>query len=220
MSRAPFLLTGAREGWKYGSQTTLDSMQHDGLWCAFENLPMGASADYIAATRDVSRADQDRFALESHVRAVAAATAGRFAEEIVPVVISGRKGDVRIDRDEGPRADSSLEVLGRLKPSFAANGTVTAGNSSQISDGAAAVVVVNEEIARASHAPLKARIVAAATSGVAPKEIFIAPVAAIEKVLDRARPEVIGHRPDRAERGLCGPVFGVHAAPRPHVGKN
>ncbi len=93
-------------------------MQHDGLWCAFENLPMGASADYIAATRDVSRADQDRFALESHVRAVAAATAGRFAEEIVPVVISGRKGDVRIDRDEGPRADSSLEVLGRLKPSF------------------------------------------------------------------------------------------------------
>jgi len=187
MSQAPFLIRGAREGWKFGPQQVLDSMQHDGLWCAFEDLPMGAEADYIAATRGVSRHDQDLFALESHRRAVEAASAGRFDAEIVPVTIAGRKGETRIERDEGPRGDTSLEALARLKPSFGPDGTVTAGNSSQISDGAAALVIGDAETARASHAPIKARIVAAATSGVAPKEIFIAPVSAIEKVLDKAR---------------------------------
>src|SRR5579863_4287091 len=154
MSRAPFLLTGAREGWKFGNQQVLDSMQHDGLWCAFEDMPMGAEADYIAARRGVSRHDQDLFAVESHRRAVTAAAAGRFAREIVPVVTSGRKGEVRIDMDEGPRADTSLDVLARLKPSFGADGTVTAGNASQISDGAAALVVANAEIARTCRSPV------------------------------------------------------------------
>ncbi|MBI2827304.1 MAG: acetyl-CoA C-acyltransferase [Planctomycetia bacterium] len=187
MSRAPFLVTGAREGWKFGSQQVLDSMQTDGLWCAFEDIPMGAEADYIAAQRGVSRHDQDLFALESHRRAVAAAAAGKFKDEIVPVVVAGRKGEVRVEADEGPRADTTLEALAKLRPSFGADGTVTAGNASQISDGAAAVVVASAEVARASRSPVKARIVAAATSGVAPKEIFIAPVSAIEKVLAKAR---------------------------------
>ncbi|HEY1602039.1 MAG TPA: acetyl-CoA C-acetyltransferase [Pirellulales bacterium] len=187
MTRAPFLLTGAREGWKFGSQQALDSMQHDGLWCAFEDVAMGAEADYIAAERGVSRQDQDRFAVESHARAIAAVAAGKLTDEIVPVIINSRKGEVRIDRDEGPRADTTLEVLARLKPSFGGDGTVTAGNASQISDGAAALVVASAEMARQCHAPIKARIVAAATSGVKPKEIFIAPVTAMQKVLDKAR---------------------------------
>jgi acetyl-CoA C-acetyltransferase len=187
MSRAPHLLTGAREGWKFGPQTVLDSMIHDGLWCAFENVAMGAEADYIAASRGVSRADQDAFAAESHRRAAAAIAAGRFAKEIVPVKVPGRKGDVIVDRDEGPRSDSTPEKLATLKPAFDPAGTVTAGNASQLSDGAAAVVVVDEATARESDSPLKARIVAAATSGVAPKEIFIAPVTAIQAVLAKAR---------------------------------
>ena len=187
MSRAPHLLMGAREGWKYGPQTALDSMLHDGLWCPFEDAAMGAAADYIAASRRVSRADQDAFAAESHRRAAAAIAEGRFRDEIVPVTVPGRKGDVVIDRDEGPRPETTVENLATLKPAFGADGTVTAGNASQLSDGAAAVVVVDDELGRASRSPLKARIVASATSGVEPKEIFIAPVTAIERVLAKAR---------------------------------
>lgn len=185
MSRAPFLIDGARQGWKFGNQTIRDSMLYDGLWCAFEDIAMGAEADYIAASRGVSRADQDAFAVESHRRATV--RAGRTLEEIVPVSVPGRKGDTLIDQDEGPRPDTSLEGLAKLRPSFGAEGTVTAGNASQISDGAAAVAVVSEKIARESRTPLKARIIATATSGVAPKEIFIAPVSAVQKVLAKAK---------------------------------
>jgi acetyl-CoA C-acetyltransferase len=187
MSRAPHLLTGTREGWKFGPQTVLDSMLHDGLWCAFENVAMGAEADYIAASRGVSRSDQDAFAAESHRRAAAAIAAGRFEQEIVPVKVPGRKGETVVARDEGPRSDSTPEKLATLTPAFDPAGTVTAGNASQLRDGAAAVVVVDEATARESDSPLKARIVAAATSGVAPKEIFIAPVTAIQAVLAKAR---------------------------------
>ena len=148
---------------------------------------MGAEADYIAASRGVGRHDQDLFAVESHRRTTQAAAAGKFNAEIVPVVIPSRKGEIRVERDEGPRADTTLDVLAKLRPSFGTDGTVTAGNASQISDGAAAVVVASAEMARHCHAPIKARIVAAATSGVKPKEIFIAPVSAIEKVLEKAR---------------------------------
>jgi acetyl-CoA C-acetyltransferase len=186
MSRAPHLLMGTREGWKYGPQTVLDSMMHDGLWCPFENAAMGSEADYIASSRSVSRGDQDAFAAESHTRAAAAIAKGHFGDEIVPVVLPGRKGDITIDRDEGPRPDTTVDRLAGLKPAFDPQGTVTAGNSSQLSDGAAALVVVDEELARRSASPLKARIVAAATSGVEPKEIFIAPVTAIQRVLSKA----------------------------------
>jgi acetyl-CoA C-acetyltransferase len=186
MSRAPHLLMGTREGWKYGQQTALDSMIHDGLWCPFEQAAMGSAADYIASSRSVSRKDQDAFAVESHRRAATAVAEGRFDEEIVPLIVPGRKGDVRVDRDEGPRPETTLESLARLKPAFDSSGTVTAGNASQLSDGAAAVVVVDEQLAQRSKSPLKARIVASATSGVEPKEIFIAPVTAIQRVLARA----------------------------------
>jgi acetyl-CoA C-acetyltransferase len=185
MTRAPFLISGARAGWKFGDQQIKDSMLYDGLWCAFEDVAMGAEADYIAESRGVSRADQDAFALESHRRAVARTS--KALDELVPVTVTDGKAEKTIDRDEGPRADTSLEVLARLRPSFSKTGTVTAGNSSQISDGAAAVVVASEDVARSSRAPVKARIVASATSGVAPKEIFIAPVSAVEKVLAKAR---------------------------------
>lgn len=186
MSRAPHLIVGAREGWKYGNQTVLDSMIHDGLWCAIEDCAMGVEADYIAVSRGVNRSDQDTFAAESHRRAGAAIAAGRFDAQIVPVKIPGRKGETVVDRDEGPRPDSTAEKLSALKPAFAADGTVTAGNASQLSDGAAAVVVVNEHIAKTSQSPLKARIVASATSGVPAKELFIAPVTAIQQVLLKA----------------------------------
>ncbi|HTM55321.1 MAG TPA: acetyl-CoA C-acetyltransferase [Pirellulales bacterium] len=182
MSRAPFLIMGARQGWKFGDQEVRDSMLHDGLWCAFEDLPMGAEADYIAESRGVSRADQDAYAVESHKRAASMSD----LKEIVPVTVPGKTETV-VRTDEGPRPDTNLEVLAKLKPAFGKSGTVTAGNASQISDGAAALVVANERIARQSRSPLKARIVASATSGVAPKEIFIAPVSAVEKVLQKAQ---------------------------------
>jgi acetyl-CoA C-acetyltransferase len=181
MSRAPHLLPGARGGWKFGDQLAVDSMIHDGLLCPFEKTHMGAAADYIAASRHVSREVQDSYSFESHRRAVAAANSGQFDAEIVAV-----PAKQLVTRDEGPRADTSVEALAKLRPSFGPEGCVTAGNASQLSDGAAAVVVVSQERAAAITSPIKARIVAAATSGVPPKEIFIAPVSAIERVLQRA----------------------------------
>lgn len=186
MSRAPHLLAGAREGWKFGEQKVLDCMQHDGLWCPFENVAMGSEAEYIANTRHVTREAQDALALESHRRAVQAQAAGEFDAEIVAVSVPSRKGEVVVARDEGPRPDSTLEKLQSLPSAFDKQGTVTAGNASQISDGAAAVVVADEATAVASSAAIKARVIAAATSGVPPKEIFIAPVSAMQKVLKLA----------------------------------
>ncbi len=187
MSRAPHLLIGSREGYKYGHQQILDHMILDGLWCAVEDMAMGAEADYIAETRGVNRADQDKFAAESHRRAAASSASGRMAKESVPVSVASRKQTIVVSTDEGPRPDTTAEKLGGLGPAFGKSGTVTAGNASQISDGAAAVVVVNEQLARQSRSPLRARIVAQATSGVPPKEIFIAPVSAMEKVLKLAK---------------------------------
>ncbi len=187
MSRAPHLLMGARAGWKFGNQTVLDSMLHDGLWCPFEDALMGESADYIAAKCNVSRADQDAFALASHRRALAAHEAGKFKAEIVPIDVPGRRGSTQVTADEGPRPDSSAAGLAQLKPAFGPEGTVTAGNSSQLSDGAAAVVVASGEVAASVESPIKARIVSIATSGVEPKDIFIAPVTAMERAVKKAR---------------------------------
>lgn len=187
MSRAPHLLHGSRDGYRFGHQQVLDSMLHDGLWCAFEDMAMGCEADYIAESRGVSREDQDSFAAESHRRAAEAINRGAFDKEIIPVVISSRKGETTISKDEGPRPETTPDTLGNLRPAFGREGTVTAGNASQISDGAASVVVVDEALAAESKSPLKARIVSIATSGVEPKEIFIAPVTAIQMVLDKAK---------------------------------
>jgi acetyl-CoA C-acetyltransferase len=190
MSRAPYLMPGVRQGWKFGTQQAVDSMIHDGLWCAVENVSMGAEADYIAHACGVTRNEQDAFALESHRRAARAIAEGAFDAEITPVEIAGRKGPTVVRVDEGPRSDSSLESLAALKASFESQEgierTVTAGNASQLSDGAAAVVVVDESLSRECDGPIKARIVATATSGVKPKDVFIAPVDAIERVLAKA----------------------------------
>ena len=186
MSRTPHLLTGTREGWKLGNREAIDSMIHDGLWCAFENHHMGNSAEYIAEKHHVSREDQDACAVESHRRAAAAQRAGKFDDEIVSITIKARRGETVVESDEGPRADTDAESLAKLRPSFSGEGSVTAGNASQLSDGAAALVVANESVAARCDSPVKARIVASATSGVEPKDIFIAPVSAVEQVLAKA----------------------------------
>jgi acetyl-CoA C-acetyltransferase len=188
MSRAPYLLFGARSGWKYGDQRAVDSMIHDGLWCAFENWHMGDAAEHIAAKCEVSRAEQDRFAVQSHHRAAAAWEKGAFTAEVTPVPLKGGGGrkPSEIARDEGFRPETSSEVLAKLKPSFGEGGTVTAGNSSMLSDGAAALVVGSAQAAEKLGVKPVARVIAYATSGVSPKEIFIAPVLAIREVLKRA----------------------------------
>ncbi len=186
MSRAPYLLFGARQGWKYGDQKVVDAMIHDGLWCAFECWHMGEAAEHIAAKCGVSRADQDRFAAQSQRRAAAAWERNAFAAEVVPVTVgSGPKAKV-VTRDEGLRPETTAEGLAKLRAAFKGGGTVTAGNASTLSDGAAALVVGTRRAAdRLGTRPL-ARVVAYATSGVAPKDIFIAPVEAVRQVLDKA----------------------------------
>jgi len=186
MTKAPHLLMGSRSGYKYGNEKLVDAMINDGLWCAFENAAMGCAADYIAASRGVSRADQDAWSLESHRRAITAREAGKFQDEIVPVSVVVGKTTTTVRDDEGPRADTTLERLASLRPAFDPAGSVTAGNASQISDGAAALVVVSEAKRTELKPAWAFRIIASATSGVEPKEIFIAPVSAIRKCLSKA----------------------------------
>jgi acetyl-CoA C-acetyltransferase len=186
MSRAPYLLFGARAGWKFGDQKVVDEMALDGLTCPFENWPMGEAAEHIAAKCGVTRTDQDRFAAQSQQRAATARERGAFAAETVSVTVgSGPKAKV-VSADEGLRPETTAESLAKLRPAFRGDGSVTAGNSSMLSDGAAAVVLASSRAAeRLERKPL-ARVVAYATSGVAPKDIFIAPVPAVRQVLDKA----------------------------------
>ncbi len=187
MSRAPHLLMGTRVGWKLGDQKAVDAMIHDGLWCAFEDHHMGESAEHIADKCGVTRADQDRFSAQSQQRSASAWERGLFAAEIVPVTVGTGAKAKQVSRDEGIRPETTGETLAKLRPAFRADGTVTAGNASTLSDGAAAVVVGSAKAAeRLGIAPL-ARIVAYATSGVAPKDIFIAPVLAVRQVLEKSR---------------------------------
>lgn len=186
MSRAPHLLRGARDGWKLGDGKLEDSMVLDGLWCAVENCHMGSHADHIARKFDVTREAQDKFACESQARASAAIRTGKFKAEILPVIVKTKRADLVVDQDEGPRADTDLAGLAKLKPAFNADGTVTAGNASTLNDGAAAVVVTDEATAKSVQTSWRARVVAYHTSGVAPKDIFIAPVDAVRGVLAKA----------------------------------
>ncbi len=187
MSRAPYLLPGARAGWKYGDQKAVDAMLHDGLCCAFENWHMGEAAEHIAEKFDVSRAEQDRFAAQSQQRAFAAWEGGLFQAEVVPISVGSGAKTKSVSRDEGIRPETTPEGLAKLKPAFRESGRVTAGNASLLSDGAAAVVVASARAAeRLGKRPL-ARIVAYVTSGVAPKDLFIAPVSAVQLVLEKAR---------------------------------
>ena len=184
MSQAPYLLPGVRQGWKYGHRQALDHMLHDGLWCAWEQKAMGQLAEYTARKYQVSRQDQDQYAARSHQRACAAWDQGLFAPETVPVRAQ-EGGPVMLDRDEGPRPDTTPDALARLEPVFDPQGTVTAGNASQLSDGAAAVLVGDHSWARRLASPLTARVAAAVTVGVEPRELFIAPVEAIRQVVQR-----------------------------------
>ena len=186
MSRAPYLLFGARSGWKYGDQKAVDAMIHDGLWCAFEGWHMGEAAEHIAVKCGVSRGEQDRFSAQSQQRAGAAWEKGTFQSEIVPITLGSGAKAKTVNRDEGMRPETTVESLARLKPAFRDDGTVTAGNASTLSDGAAAVVVGSARAAERLGTKPLARIVAYATSGVAPKDIFIAPVLAVRQVLDKA----------------------------------
>ena len=190
MSRAPYLLFGARSGWKLGDQKAVDAMIHDGLWCACENWHMGEAAEHIAAKYGVSRVEQDRFAAQSQHRAAEAWDRGAFAAEVVPVTINrasgGRKPPDVVSHDEGLRPETTAETLAKLKPAFREGGTVTAGNASTLSDGAAALLVGSARAAERLEARPLARIVAYTTSGVAPKDIFIAPVLAVRRVLEKA----------------------------------
>lgn len=183
MSLAPYLIQGARKGVKFGDQNMIDALIHDGLWDSFHDSHMGSFADYTATKAEVSREMQDAFAAESHAKALAARDA--MKSEIVPVERTDRKGAVLevIDTDEGPRSDSTVESLTRLKPAFSPNGTVTAGNASPLSDGAAALVLMSEENARAHGLTPLAKISGMATSGLEPKEVFFAPAAAIQRVM-------------------------------------
>jgi len=187
MSNAPYLFKGARQGYRLGNGELIDSMIKDGLWCAFDDWHMGCTGEVVAERYNVTREEQDHYALESHRKAVAAIAEGRFDREIVPVEVPQKKGEpLLIRKDEGPREDTSIESLARLKPAFKTGGTVTAGNSPGVNDGAAAVVVASEEAARKLGRQPLARIVAQATSGVEPKLVMMAPVTAIQKTLERA----------------------------------
>jgi len=186
MSNAPYLLPRAREGLRMGDASLVDSMIHDGLWCAFEHCHMGVSGEHVAEIYDVSREDQDRYAAASHEKAANASAEGRFDAEIVPVAIPQAKGSpVRIDRDETIRPDTTVDVLANLKPAFKKEGSVTAGNAPGVNDGAAAVVVMSEERASALGMKPMAHIAGYATSGIAPKLLLMTPVEAIRKVLKR-----------------------------------
>jgi acetyl-CoA C-acetyltransferase len=186
MSRAPHLLFGARAGWKYGDQKVVDSLVHDGLTCPFENWGMGDAAEHIASKCGVTRSEMDVFAVESHQKASAAWQAEAFNDEIVPVTVGKGEKAKTISRDEGVRPESAVEALAKLKPSFKPDGGVTAGNASQLSDGAATLIVGSGKAAERLGVKPLARIVAYATSGVNPKDILIAPVSAVRQVLEKA----------------------------------
>ncbi len=182
MDLAPHL-SAVRAGVRYGKFESLDHLEHDGLRCAFENWGMGLAAEHIAASHAISRQEQDRFSAQSHARAAHATREGWFKSEIVPLSAEQIKQKVALDADEGFRADCTSESLAKLKPAFKPDGSVTAANASQISDGAAAVVVASAEAATELGAPVLARIIASNTVGVEPKELFFAPAIGIEKIL-------------------------------------
>jgi acetyl-CoA C-acetyltransferase len=186
MSNAPYLLTNAREGYRLGHGTIVDSMIQDGLWDAYENFHMGNTGEIVAEKHHVSRERQDEFALNSHRKAVAAIRAGRFKDEIIAVPIPQKRGDpLLVDTDESPRPDATIEALRALKPAFKKDGTVTAGNAPGVNDGSAAVVVTSMERAAQLRKTPIARIVGHAVSGIEPALVMMAPVKAVRKLADK-----------------------------------
>jgi acetyl-CoA C-acetyltransferase len=191
MSNGPHYLYGIRGGIKYGDQNLVDAVQRDGLWCSFGDCAMGVHAEYTARKAEVTREDQDQFALESHQKAVAAIEASRFAAEIVPVEVPGRRGAVTIvDTDECPRAGTSLEALGKLRPAFEKDGSVTAGNAPGLNDGASATVVTSEAFATTNGLEILGRITGYATGGGEPKDLFFAPIKAVQSLMKKTGTDI------------------------------
>lgn len=194
MSSVPFYVRGMRGGVKFGDQTMQDGLIRDGLWCSFGECHMGGHAEYTAAKAGVSRADADAFALRSHQKATAAIEAGKFRSEIVPVEVKGRRGVTVVENDEGPRADTSLEALGKLRPAFVRDApedieehVVTAGNAPGLNDGGAAVVVASLEYAQTHGLEIDAVISAYATGATEPRDLFFAPIAAVQALMAKEK---------------------------------
>jgi len=188
MTNAPYLLPQARKGYRLGNGVVVDSMVHDGLWDIYNNYHMGITGENVAEKYGIKREEQDEFALNSHRKALAAIKSGHFSSQIVPVEIPAKKKSdppLKFERDEGPREDTTIEVLRSLKPAFKKDGTVTAGNAPGVNDGAAAVVVTSAQRARDLGATPMVRIVAQATSGVEPQWVMMAPVGAVRKIWEK-----------------------------------
>lgn len=191
MSQAPYVLKGARDGFKMGDQKLVDTLLGDGLVCAFNDYHMGITAENLADKYEISRNEQDEFAVKSQNRAEAAITSGRFKDEIVPVVVKQRKGDpIIVDQDEHPKFGSTIEKAGKLRPAFKKDGTVTAANASGINDGAAAVVVMSGKKAKELGVTPLVTIRANASAGVDPSIMGIGPVDAVKKALKKAEMEL------------------------------
>ena len=195
MSQAPYLLKGAREGYRMGNAEIYDSMLYDGLVCAVQGYHMGLTAETVAERYGITRQEQDELAYISHARAVKAIANGTFKAEITPVTIETRKGPVIVDTDEHPRADISMEKLAAMKPAFKKDGTVTAGNASGVNDGAAALVLMTAEKAKELGCKPLARLLATANAGVHPEVMGLGPVYAVPKAIKYAglRAEDIGY---------------------------
>jgi acetyl-CoA C-acetyltransferase len=189
MSNAPYYVYGMRNGVKLSDQRMIDGMIKDGLWCASCDVHMGSHAEYTARKAEVTREEQDEFATASHRKAVSAIEAGKFKSEIAPVEIPGKKGPTIVDTDEGPRKDTTVETLAKLRPSFPGkngqneNLTVTAGNASSLNDGAAALVVVSEQYANDHKLEILGRITGYATGATAPEDLFFAPIKAVRNLM-------------------------------------
>jgi len=186
MTNAPYLLPKARGGYRMGNGEIVDSMIYDGLWDPYDNMHMGICGDAVAAKYGFTRQDQDAFAIESYTRAQAAQKEGRFKEEIVPLTVKDRKGEILVEEDEEPKR-VQLDKLATLRAAFSKDGTVTAANASTLNDGAAALLVASEEVAKARGYQILARIVADSTAAVEPKWFTIAPVHALKKLYEKTK---------------------------------
>jgi acetyl-CoA C-acetyltransferase len=209
MTNAPYLLPQARKGYRLGNATIVDSMVHDGLWDVYNDYHMGITGENVAEKYGISREEQDEFAVNSHRKAVAAIKECRFKAQVVPVELPAKKkgaAPVIFDKDEGPREDTTIEVLRSLKPAFKKDGTVTAGNAPGVNDGAAAVVVTSAQRAKDLGAQPMVRIVAQATSGVEPKWVMMAPVGAVRKIWEKT-----GWKKDEVDLYELNEAFSVQA---------
>jgi acetyl-CoA C-acetyltransferase len=185
MSRLPYYLEGARWGYRLGNQELVDGMYRDGFFCPLAKMVMGETAEVLAVQYKISRDEQDEYALMSQTRAARAISAGRFDAEVAPVTIAGKKGSATFSRDEHPFPDASLEKLAKLSPVFSSSGTITAGNSSGITDGAAAVIVASEYFVKQNNLKPLARIAAVTSAGIDPRTMGIGPIPALKKLEDK-----------------------------------